>query len=214
MKKIMISAAIISGLMILSCALLFAAVGCTLNDPDRDIKRIFPGSTGYKTEFITIEERGGEKLKNRVEERLGDKFERVYETIDVPYAYYIIMKGKDTIGHVHGVNQKGIYGGMQLILATDPEGRIVDFYYQKLSSPEAAKFRSRSFTDQFKGLTLEDFYKIDEPGSRISGIKDPTEKNTEDFKATIRGLKKNLILLDEFMLDKRSDLKYDKESKP
>ena len=50
----------------------YAAVGCTLNDPDRDIKRIFPESTGYKTEFITIEEKGGEALGKEIERKLGD----------------------------------------------------------------------------------------------------------------------------------------------
>ena len=87
-----------------------AAVGCTLNDPDRDISRIFPSATGYKTEFITLEERGGQALADRVEARLGDKLHPVYEAQDVPYAYYTVLKGKEAIGRVHGVNQKGTYG--------------------------------------------------------------------------------------------------------
>lgn len=186
----------------------FAAVGCSLNDPDRDVRRIFPQSTGYRTEFITIQERGGDKLKAEVERKLGDTFDRVYETSDVPYAYYTILKGREVIGRIHGVNQKGLYGGMQLILATDPDGRIVAFYYQKLSSPEASKFRNPSFTDQFKGLTLEDFYRASEPDSRVSAIKDPTDKQREDFSATMRGIKKNLILLDEFMLNNAHEKSY------
>ena len=28
-----------------------AAVGCTLTNPDRDIRTLFPSSTGYKTHF-------------------------------------------------------------------------------------------------------------------------------------------------------------------
>ncbi len=186
----------------------FAAVGCSLNDPDRDVKRIFPQSTGYRTQFITIQERGGDKLKAEVEHKLGSTLDRVYETSDVPYAYYTILKGKEVIGRIHGVNQKGLYGGMQLILATDPDGKIVAFYYQKLSSPEASKFRSPSFTNQFKALTLEDFYRAGEPDSRVSAIKDPTNKQREDFTATMRGLKKNLILLDEFMLNNAHEKSY------
>ena len=178
-----------------------AAVGCTLNDPDRDIKRIFPQSTGYKTNFITIKERGAEALKKEIEEKLGDKLGVVYETIDVPYAYYTILKGKEIIGRIHGVNQKGTYGGMQLILATDLDDEIIDFYYQKISSPEAKKFRDKSFTRQFIGLTLADFYQKD----KIDKIKDPSQKNNEDFKATLRGIKKNLILLDEFYPDASPD---------
>jgi len=40
----------------------FAAVGCSLDDPDRDVKRLFPDSSGYKTAFITLKEIGGEAL--------------------------------------------------------------------------------------------------------------------------------------------------------
>jgi hypothetical protein len=105
---------------------------------------------------------------------------------------------------VHGVNQKGRFGGMQLILATDPEGVIVDFYYQRLSSPEAARFTDRSFTTQFMGLSLVDFDRH-RPGAsdgREEGrwVEDPSEESKTDFEATLRGLRKNLILLDEFTL--------------
>ena len=175
---------------------LFAAVGCTLNDPDRDIRRIFPQSTGYKTNFITIEEMGGEALKKKIEQELGDTLDPVYEALDVPYAYYTVLEAKETIGYVHGVNQKGKYGGMQLILATDLQGKILAFYYQKMSSPEAARFMDKAFTNQFIGLTLDDFIK----GS--PSIADPSKNSSYDFQATLRGLKKNLILLEEFLLQK------------
>lgn len=207
MNKISASLAVIS-LIIFSCGISFAAIGCTLNDPDRDIQKLFPQSTGYKTDFITIQERGGEKLKKEVEEKLGDTFDPLYESLDVPYSYYTVLKEKDIIGYVHGVNQKGIYGTIQIILATDPDGKIIGFYYQKISSPEADKFRDKTFTDQFLGLTLADFYKSSDPNGRVAAIKDPTEKNHEDFKATIRGTKKNLILLDTFLLNKKYEGSY------
>ena len=194
---------IVISIVFFGCGISFAAIGCTLNDPDRDIQKLFPQSTGYKTDFITIQERGGEKLKKEVEEKLGDTFDPLYESLDVPYSYYTILKGKEVIGYVHGVNQKGTYGTIQIILATDIEGRIIGFYYQKISSPEAEKFRNKSFIGQFPGLTLADFYRSDDPNGKVAAIKDPTEKNHEDFKATIRGTKKNLILLDTFMLNKK-----------
>ncbi len=183
------------------CSLSLAAVGCTLNDPDRDVKRIFPESTGYKTSFITIEEIGGEPLKEKIQEELGEKFDPIYESIDTPYAYYDILKGKKLIGRIHGVNQKGKYGGMQLILATDLKGNIIEFYYQKISSPEARKFRDISFTRKFTGLSLKDFYK------KKINIKDPSKENNEDFLFTLRGIKKNLILLEKFKLDKKGGTK-------
>ena len=185
------------------------AVGCSLNNPDRDIRKIFPDATGYRTEYITIKERGGDSLAAVVETRLGDELDEVYETIDVPYAYYHVLKGKEVIGRVHGVNQKGKYGAMQLILATDPDGVIVSLYYQKISSPEAKRFKSISFTDRFEGLTLADFYGQEDLSeeerrvTRLGRITDPSEKSTDDFRATLRGVMKNLILLDEFQLGNR-----------
>lgn len=178
-----------------------AAVGCSLNDPDRDVKRLFPESTGYRTEFITIEERGAERLASEIEQKLGDKLDPIYEGLDVAYAYYTIVKGNEVIGRIHGVNQKGTYGGMQLILATDLKGEIISFYYQRISSAEGAKFRASAFTDQFKGLSLADF----DSDHALEKIKDPTEKSHDDFKATLRGIKKNLILLDIFFLDRKDE---------
>jgi hypothetical protein len=179
----------------------FAAVGCTLNDPDRDIKRLFPKATNYKTEFIMIRERGGKKLAEEIEAKLKDKLEPTYESIDVPYAYYTVLRKKETIGYVHGVNQKGMYGGIQLILATEPNGVIIDFYYQKITSPESKKFRDKKFTKQFIGLTLADFYTKD----LKKKIKDPSKNSAGDWLATLRGIRKNLILHDEFKLKNKYD---------
>ncbi|MDP8210526.1 MAG: hypothetical protein P9M05_06910, partial [Candidatus Stygibacter australis] len=118
-------------LVLISAALLQAAVGCSLNDPDRDVLRIFPQSTNYLTEYISIDSRGGAELKKELEQRLGDAFDDKYEKTSVEYSYYTVLKGDQIIGRIHGLNQRGMFGGMQLILATDPQGIIQDFYYQK-----------------------------------------------------------------------------------
>ena len=198
-------------LLALACAAVLpvaparGAVGCTLNDPDRDIQKLFPGATGYRTSFVTIAERGGKDLAARIEKRLGDRLDPVYEALDVPYAYYTVLKGEAVIGYVHGVNQKGKYGGMQMILATNTEGLLTGFYYQKISSPEAARFRDKAFTGQFVGLRLSDFDRFrsgseeERAASPVARIKDPSTKSAEDFRATLRGVMKNLILLEELL---------------
>ncbi len=200
MRIAVLTALVALSMVCFSGGISLAAIGCELNDPDRDIHKIFPQSTGYKTTYFTIQESGGEKLKEEVEAKLKDVFDPLYESLDVPYSYYTVLKGKDVIGYVHGVNQKGTYGTLQIILGTDPSGRIIAFYYQKIPSPEALKFRDKSFTDKFIGLTLTDFYRSDDPNGRVAAIKDPSGKSHDDFKATIRGTKKNLILLDTFIL--------------
>ncbi len=190
-----------------------AAVGCDLNDPDRDVKRLFPESTGYKTLYLSIDKRGGEHLFRQIEERLGDKFKGLFETADVPYTIYQIHRGTEPVGYIHGVNQKGQYGGIQVFLALDLEGSIKSFYFQKMTSKYAKQFRDTKFGQQFTGLNLKDFYdynvvsgKITEP-SRVEKIKNPVPEAENDFRSALRATKKNLILVDEFLLGNKY-LKY------
>jgi len=186
----------------------FAAVGCDLNEPDRDVSRLFPSSTGYKTQYLSIKTAGGEKLLARVEERLGDKFKGLYETIDVPYTLYEIYKGKERIGYIHGVNQKGEYGGIQVFLSLGLDGEIKAFYIQKLTSKAAGELRSKSFGSQFAGLSLKDFSDYDPvsgkapEGNPVSKLKSPSAAANKDFAHVMRSVKKNLILMDEFIFTK------------
>ncbi|MBM3296435.1 MAG: hypothetical protein FJY83_02430 [Candidatus Aminicenantes bacterium] len=192
--------------VLLAARPLFPAVGCDLNDPDRDVKRLFPESTGYKTVYVSIDRRGGRELLRRIEERLGDPFKGLYETIDVPYTMYHVLKDGNIIGYIHGVNQKGRYGGLQVFLAVDPEGTVRGFYIQKLTSRQASLLRDAAFGRQFAGLNLGDFFAYDvrtgsaPAGSRAAGITNPASEAGDDFRAILRAVKKNLILIDEFLL--------------
>ncbi|WP_417911553.1 hypothetical protein [Candidatus Electronema sp. TJ] len=182
-----------------------AAVGCDLNDPDRDVKRLFPESTGYKTSYVSIDQKGGDELLKEIEKRLGDSFQGLYETADVPYTIYEIFRDTEKIGHIHGVNQKGKHGGIQVFLVLDMEAKIKAFYFQKLTSRAAKQLREPSFAKQFEGLSLPDFYPYDVkagksvPPGKVDQIKNPVPEAEEDFRAALRGTKKNLILMDEFV---------------
>jgi hypothetical protein len=193
-------------LLVFMAASLPAAVGCDLNDPDRDVKRLFPGSTGFKTLYVTIAQKGGLEMLHRVETRLGDTFKGLYETADVPYTMYQIFKGRELIGYIHGVNQKGEYGGIQVFLALDLQGNIRAFYFQKLTGRYAKLLRADEFARQFVGLNLRDFAAYDVlagragAGSRVAAIRNPAPQSEGDFRAALRGAKKNLILVDEFLL--------------
>lgn len=181
----------------------WGAVGCDLNDPDRDVARLFPESTGYKTAYVSIDRKGGEPLLAKVETRLGDKFHGIYETIDVPYTIYEIFTNKKKVGYIHGVNQKGQFGGIQVFLALDLEGRIKAFYIQKMTSKYAGKLRDAKFGKQFIGLTLKDFDSYEVVSQKASGkveaIKNPAPEAEADFRAALRATKKNLVLMDEFV---------------
>ncbi|MDX9828405.1 MAG: hypothetical protein RBT73_11750, partial [Spirochaetia bacterium] len=119
----------------------------------------------------------------------------------VPYTLYSIYKGKALIGYIHGVNQKGRYGGIQIFLSLDTSGKILNMYFQKISSKNAKAYKAASFTDQFKGLNLKDFAGWEVAKAKGSGklasIKNPATSDP-DFAAIMRGVKKNLVLMQHF----------------
>jgi hypothetical protein len=200
MKKIILSMLLLPALY----AQVFAAVGCDLNDPDRDVKRFFPQSTGYKTHYLSIEKLGGKDLLKEVEGSLGDSFSGLYETIDVPYTLYAVYQKDKIIGYIHGINQKGRFGGLQVFLVYSPELTVENFYYQKLTSKKAKELRSAEFAKQFSGLTIKDFKSYNPQtgegkSDKVKALQNPNPEDGGDFNATLRAVKKNLILTGIFV---------------
>jgi hypothetical protein len=181
----------------------WSAIGCDLNEPDKDVARLFPGSTRFETVTVEIQKLGGDRLLAKVEAKMRDKLRGLYETIDVPYTIYVIYAKDKKIGYIHGVNQKGRYGGIQIFVALDLDKRIKTYYIQKMTGAYAGKFRDAAFEKQFDGLTLADFEKFEvatgQATGKVAEIKNPAPEADFDFKRILRGTKKNLILVNEFL---------------
>jgi hypothetical protein len=75
-------------------------------------------------------------------------------------------------------------------------------YYQRLSTPHAELLRSEEFRGQFHGITLEDVCRSAASGEGpLAAIEDPTGGESADVEATIRGVAKNIFLLNAFLLN-------------
>jgi len=191
------------------------AIGCTLSNPAQDLKYLYPEMTTYKedlNEFPRIKD--GAALFSALRERLGSDLDPIYETFETPYSVYSVFQGQSRTGIVHGVNVPGKGGVIQVFLSMDPKtAAIRSFFFQRLESPAARQLRAKEFRVQFEGLTLGDFYKHDyyasvEPGAkadRLAAIKPPAldAAGRPDYDASLRGIKKNLILLDFFVYSRR-----------
>ena len=199
-----------------------AAIGCTLSNPSADLKYLFPEMTSFKEEAFELGKfKDGKKMYEDLKERLGSDLDAVYETYDTPYNVYRVFKGDELIGIVHGVNVPGKGGVIQVFLSTDPKtGEIKSFFFQRIESPAAKALKNKEFRTQFAGLSLADFYKHDyykvaEPASekdKVGKIKNPVEdeKGKPDFEASIRGVRKNLILLDLVVYERKSEPYYER----
>ena len=198
------------------------AIGCTLSNPAQDLKYLYPDMASYKEdlkEFPKIKD--GRSLFDGLKARLGADLDPIYETFETPYTVYSVYKGKERIGIVHGVNVPGKGGVIQVFLSADPKtAAIKKFIFQRLESPAAAALRDKAFRAQFEGLTLADFYKHDyyaaaEPGAaadKVARLKEPKidAAGKPDYDATIRGIRKNMILLDIFVYGRRFEPFFEK----
>ncbi len=177
----------------------WAATGCDLNSPPRDVPRLFPESTRYTSRYLSLRP---DQL-GRVVTRLGADSRAIYDPLDVPYTLYDIYSGDEKIGYIHGVNQKGQFGGIQVFVSLDLEGNIRAFYIQKITGPSVGEFRKATFGKQFLGISLKDFNSYDPVRGKGSGklakIHNPAPDMETDFYGILRALKKNLVLMDELV---------------
>jgi hypothetical protein len=178
-----------------------SAMNCELNYPVSDVARLFPDSTSYKTSYFSFSKWGGEPLLKKVEARLGN-IPALYNPLNVPYTLYEIYKGDRKTGYIHGVNQKGQFGVLEVFLSLDMNGSIKAFYIQRIAGQWANKFTSPRFGRQFVGLTLKDFEQYDlnsgKGSGKVASIVNPAPETVTDFLGLLRAVKKNLILMDEF----------------
>lgn len=201
---------------------LFGAVGCTLSNPAEDLKYLYPRMTTYKEDLVSFPKLvDGAALFKGIRARLGTDLNPIYETYETPYTIYSIFQGPVKIGIVHGVNVPGRGGVIQVFVAANPQtGEIKNLFFQRLESPAARQLRSKEFRDQFTGLTLGDFYKHDyygavDPGAKadkLASIQPPAidPSGRPDYEAALRGLRKNLILLDDFVYGRRFEQYFER----
>lgn len=194
-----------------------AAVGCTLSNPANDLKYLFPSMTTYREEARQLDTmQGGKEMFEALKKRIGSDLDPVYETYETPYTLYTVYKGEEVIGVVHGVNVPGKGGVIQIFLSMDPKtAAIRQLVFQRLESPAARVLKAKEFRGQFEGFTLADFYKHDyfaaaDPKSekdKVGRIANPVKgaDGQEDFHAAVRGVRKDLILLDLFFYERRHE---------
>jgi hypothetical protein len=203
----------------------FAAIGCTLSNPAEDLKYLYPEMTTFKEELLEFPKlKGGEALFTGLRARLGADLDPIYETYETPYTVYSVFKGQSKIGVVHGVNVPGKGGVIQVFLSADPAtAEIKRLFFQRLESPAARQLRSREFLAQFAGLNLGDFYKHDyyavadagAKADKVGAIRPPAldAAGKPDYLAALRGVRKNLILLDYFVYGRRFEPFFERAQK-
>ena len=180
-----------------------AAVGCSLSDPEGDLRRFFPDLTDFTINYVSfsVQNPEGHPL---LAKKLQDPLDPVYETPDVPYTLYTVRKNGTTIGYVFGANQRGTYSNIQVIAITDPALHLIDVYLQKIRSPDYEAFQSEPFRKSLANIPFENYPQwvgcYRDGKCEKAQVKDPSQgRQSKDFQHIVRALAK-LRILSEILL--------------
>jgi len=180
-----------------------AATGCSLANPDEDIRGFFPAMTHYAVHYVTFQNQAPGAYP-ALGVAMGEDLDPVYETIDVPYTLYVVNGDGERLGYVFGANQRGRYSNIQVIAIVDPHRALTEVHIQKIRSPAYQVFQGDEFEGALATIPFSAFPKhgdcFRDGRCEDFPVPDPTNgAQVDDFRAIVRALAK-LHVVSELLL--------------
>lgn len=170
-----------------------AAVSCTLDHPDRDVRRLVPESTTYRVRELIPFRHGPKDLMRVIERELQQgKLDKEYETAETPYTFYAVYKETTMLALILGINARVSNGPMQLFVVYDKNGKIRDVYVQKISADDATAFRSKFYREQYRKFSLDH---LPEESEVLPPLRSPSAVTLRDHDAFRRAVKYSALLV-------------------
>ena len=161
----------------------FAAV-CVFRFPDRDVYKLYPKATNYKSVLKKID---GE-AKKKCEDLLG----RPLDSDETELTFYEIYKGKELIGMIHPHAERGEYGTIEVVWAFTLEGKIIDFTIQRDREKKGKELNAQEFRKQFGGKDLNSPFVLENTKEINTKLLKPVEEADKGSSAIAYGAKKTL----------------------
>lgn len=145
-QKLMIRVVLVtSALMICNGAL--AQANCSLRNPDRQIYKIFPNASSYRTIVARVDD----EKKNEIEATVGSALAR---TDLGKHTIYVVLKDSVPIGFVHARMEIGTRGSIELVWALDLDLNIKEFSVQVSRERNTKAIESDKFKKKLVGRNL------------------------------------------------------------
>jgi len=167
-----------------------AASVCTIDFPNRELKRIFPTMTSFRMRDLIPARHGGADVLKKIEKEIESPLDPEFDTLDTPHSFYLIYKGSEYLGVIQGLNIRGASGPMQVFVAYQRSGQIADVFVQKISSKDAPAFRSKYYRQQFKPFGLNRAFEL---ADIKPPVRSPSAETIKDHHAFIRGVRLNIL---------------------
>jgi hypothetical protein len=182
-KKIKIIPVIVLSLAIYFPLSSFAAV-CVFRFPDRDVYKLYPKATNYKSVLKKVDK----TAKGKIEALLGQSL----EADETELTFYEVYKSKDLIGIIHPHAERGEYGTIEVVWAFTPDGKIIDFTIQRDREKKGKELNSPAFRKQFTGKDINFPFTVEKSREINSKLIKPVNGAEIGSSAIAYGAKKTL----------------------
>jgi len=155
---------------------------CPWRQPETDLKELFPSATRYEPETRILS-----GLRTELAQRLG----RVPTGDENALHLYRVYGENSELGTVLTRRVKGEYGAIELVLATDPDGRVCGLHLQRLREPESITkaLENPAWQHSFLGKSAESTWQTGEENLEV-----PVEAQ-HSAQAVAEGVRSLVILL-------------------
>lgn len=132
---------------IMICSDAIAQANCALRNPDRQIYKIFPDASSYRTIVARVDD----KKKDAIEVIVGSPLAR---TDLGKHTIYVVLRGSVPIGFVHARMEIGTRGSIELVWALDLDLNIKAFSVQVSRERNTKAIQSDEFKKKLVGRNL------------------------------------------------------------
>jgi hypothetical protein len=156
---------------------------CPWRDPKSDLRRFFPGADSYGQETLILS-----PLRLEIMKRLGPGVPLESNALYI----YRALQGQTRRGTALVRRASGEYGAIEVVVAVDPERRVIGVHLQRHREPPAiaSAIASPQWLGAFRGKTANDAFHI---GGDLPAVPPVAEKSAEAIAGAVRSL---LIELD------------------
>lgn len=165
-------------LFLLISEIIFAGI-CVWRNPDKDIKKLFPKATSYKSIIRRYNKEEKEKIEKLINKELDPD--------ETEFTFYQIFMNKKRIGTVLTHTEKGQYGAIEVVIGLDSLNKVQKVLIQREREIKSEELRSEKFLNQFINKSFKDTIEINKTIKPIKGA----EKAS---KAVAFSVKKMLIV--------------------
>ena len=122
---------------------------CSVREPNRLIREMFPRHTGFRTEMLEITA----ETASTFPADLPFRFDRREVT---RHPLFIVMEGDRVVGYVQARTQPTRWGLTEYVWALDAKLALLDFRVQRSREPGADRLERSRLVGALRGLTLDE----------------------------------------------------------